>query len=106
MVVRYTSTRDAKVDVNIAEAIVQGMPQDGGLFVPRNIPTLSPEAILEPKLSYAELAWLVLSPWFDWSETELRPLIEKAYSSSGKKIDVRYTGNSIAIECRIAKLRE
>ena len=85
MVVRYTSTRDAKVDVNIAEAIVQGMPQDGGLFVPRNIPTLSPEAILEPKLSYAELAWLVLSPWFDWSETELRPLIEKAYSSSGKK---------------------
>ncbi len=85
MAVRYTSTRDARIDVSVAEAIVQGMPPDGGLFVPRNVPRLSADAILEPRLSYAELAWLVLSPWFDWRETELRPLIEQAYSSSSEK---------------------
>jgi len=75
MVIRYTSTRNGRVNASIAEAIVQGMPQDGGLFVPVQIPALPPEALNEPGLSYAELAWLVLAPWFDWSEDELRPLI-------------------------------
>jgi threonine synthase len=83
MAVRYTSTRNALVNVSIAEAIVQGMPKDGGLFVPREIPRLPPEALSEPGLPYAELAWMVLSPWFDWPEHELRPLIEEAYSSTG-----------------------
>ncbi|MDQ7795149.1 MAG: threonine synthase [Spirochaetia bacterium] len=79
MVIRYTSTRNGRVNASIAEAIVQGMPQDGGLFVPVQIPALPPEVLNEPGLSYAELAWLVLAPWFDWSEYELRPLIERAY---------------------------
>ena len=80
MAVRYTSTRNSRVNASIAEAIVQGMPQDGGLFVPEQIPALPLVALNEPGLSYAELAWLVLAPWFDWSEDELRPLIERAYT--------------------------
>jgi len=84
MAIHYTSTRNAQVRVSIAEAIVQGMPQDGGLFVPTEIPKLPLEILLEPGLSYAELAWLVLSPWFDWPEGELRPLIDEAYSSTSK----------------------
>lgn len=84
MAVLYTSTRNAHVRVSIAEAIVQGMPQDGGLFVPTEIPKLPLEPLLEPTLSYAELAWIVLSLWFDWPEWELRPLIEEAYSSTGE----------------------
>jgi len=80
MALRYTSTRNSNVSVSIAEAIVRGMPEDGGLFVPTQIPELSPEVFFEPKLSYAELACHVLSPWFDWSEAELRPLIENAYT--------------------------
>ena len=105
MAIRYTSTRDSKVDVSIAEAIVQGMPQDGGLFVPRNIPKLSPEALFEPKLNYAELAWIVLSPWFDWSEAELRPLIEEAYSSSCDKSkfdtpEIVLLSNAGSLDCK------
>jgi threonine synthase len=84
MAVRYTSTRNAHVNVSIAEAIVQGMPQDGGLFVPVKMPKLASDALFEPNLSYAELAWMVLSPWFDWPEQELRPLIEGTYSSTGE----------------------
>lgn len=79
--IRYTSTRNSCVNASIAEAIVQGMPQDGGLFVPVQIPALPIEALNEPRLSYAELARLVLAPWFDWSEDELRPLIERAYGA-------------------------
>ncbi|MEN6491631.1 MAG: threonine synthase, partial [Rectinema sp.] len=84
MAVRYTSTRNAHVNVSIAEAIVQGMPQDGGLFVPVKMPKLASDALFEPNLSYAELAWMVLSPWFDWPEQELRPLIEGTYLSTGE----------------------
>jgi len=84
MAILYTSTRNAHVRVNIAEAIVQGMPKDGGLFVPTEIPKLPLEPLLAPTLSYAELAWVVLSLWFDWPERELRPLIEEAYSSTGE----------------------
>jgi len=84
MAVRYTSTRNAHVNVSIAEAIVQGMPQDGGLVVPVKMPKLASDALFEPNLSYAELAWMVLSPWFDWPEQELRPLIEGTYSSTGE----------------------
>jgi len=85
MEVRYTSTRNARVSTHIADAIVRGMPEDGGLFVPSRIPTLRPEARFERNLTYADLAWLVMSPYFDWSEAELRPLIEKAYSASDER---------------------
>ena len=80
MNIRYTSTRNARVSTDVADAIARGMPDDGGLFVPARLPALRPEALREPNLSYAELAWLVMSPYFDWSEEELRPLIERAYS--------------------------
>jgi threonine synthase len=83
MALRYTSTRNSKVSATIAEAIVRGMPEDGGLFVPTQIPKLPPEILFEPNLSYAELAYQVLSPWFDWPEAELRTLIEKAYTFAG-----------------------
>lgn len=37
----------------------------------------------EPGLSYSELAFLVLRPWFhDWSEQDLCPLIENAYRTT------------------------
>lgn len=83
MDIRFTSTRNAHVSTDIAEAIVRGMPEDGGLFIPSRIPSLCPEARLESNLTYAELAWLVMSPFFDWSESELCPLLEKAYSADG-----------------------
>ena len=37
----YTSTRDASVRVPASVAIAKGISSDGGLFVPRTIPTIS-----------------------------------------------------------------
>lgn len=79
----FTSTRSSAVRKTIAEAIASGMPEDGGLYVPSEIPPLPREVMEEPGLSYAELAFLVLRPWFhDWSEQELCPLIENAYRTA------------------------
>ncbi len=76
----FTSTRNSSIRRTIAEAIAGGMPEDGGLYVPSEIPSLPREALEEPNLSYAELACIVLRSWFrDWTESELCPLIEQAY---------------------------
>ena len=37
----YKSTRDSSVNITSAEAIVQGISKDGGLFVPSEIPSIS-----------------------------------------------------------------
>jgi threonine synthase len=82
--IKYLSTRkDAagKGGVGIEEAIASGMPSDGGLFVPDKLPSL-PARIFQPeKLGYAELAYLVLEPFFpDWGP-KLRFILERAYGS-------------------------
>ena len=37
----YVSTRDSKVKISSAQAIVRGLSADGGLFMPESIPELS-----------------------------------------------------------------
>ncbi len=43
--VRYYSTNDASPVVGFREALFQGQPPDGGLYMPTRIPTLSPDEI-------------------------------------------------------------
>ena len=40
MVLMYHSTRDASLRATDAEALLQGLAPDGGLFVPEKIPTV------------------------------------------------------------------
>ena len=35
----YNSTRDSKVRVTASQAILQGLSEDGGLFVPEAVPS-------------------------------------------------------------------
>ena len=38
---QYVSTRDSSLRYTAAQAIVQGLSRDGGLFLPETIPALS-----------------------------------------------------------------
>ncbi|TXT48753.1 MAG: threonine synthase [Spirochaetes bacterium] len=85
--IRFSSTRalpgsgDSSA-VTIEKAIVQGMPRDGGLFVPNHLPPLPPRIFDPEPLRYADLAYLVMAPFFqDWGEESLRRIIESAYST-------------------------
>ena len=40
MEIRYKSTRNSDVTVTASEAILKGLAEDGGLFVPEQIPAL------------------------------------------------------------------
>ena len=78
---KYTSTRSKIAPINSAEAILQGLSPDGGLFVPESIPKFKLEEIeqLIP-LSYAQRAVSVLKKFLtDYSDDELAESAEVAY---------------------------
>lgn len=76
----YKSTRSGGQAVSASEAILKGIAEDGGLFVPVSVP--EPELTLDQmvNLSYKELAYAVMKGYLsDFSETELKNCIDKAY---------------------------
>lgn len=76
---KYYSTRDDSLRLTSKEAILKGISEDGGLFVPESFPEFDIEKYLE--LPYGELAYEVLKNYLtDYSEEELRSSIKHAYS--------------------------
>ena len=78
----YKSTRDAEKTVTASQAILKGLADDGGLFVPVSIPKL-PVSLGELKeMSYQEIAYTVMKEFLtDFTEEEMKSCIAKAYDS-------------------------
>lgn len=79
---KYTCTRNSNIAISASEAIVKGISDDGGLFVPSSFPILSLEdieALID--LDYAERCAKILSLYLDeFSYEELLEYARKAYS--------------------------
>ena len=77
----FVSTR-GKGRVTGAEAVVQGLAEDGGLFVPEKFPSVTKEEMERMLgMDYPERAALVLSKYFDdYDKDELLAALKKAYS--------------------------
>ncbi|NND03456.1 MAG: threonine synthase, partial [Acidimicrobiia bacterium] len=59
---RYFSTRGGAPPVSFAEAMIQGLAPDGGLYVPEVAPALEPGQLSAWRdLSYADLATEIVS---------------------------------------------
>ncbi len=86
---KYISTRDKQKMVSPSEAIVKGIAEDGGLYVPTVIPEMEPiESYVH--MSYKELAYEVLKRYFpDLGAEVLLDAIEHAY-------DEKFTAKEIA----------
>lgn len=78
----YKSTRNSGVKITSAEAIVQGISEDGGLFVPSEIPSITMDEIVKlGDMSYAERAAYVFAKYLtDFTEAEIRYCTENAYN--------------------------
>lgn len=77
---KYLSTRTKGVSIEASEAILKGLNDDGGLFVPEKIPTLEVPFEELSKMSYQEIAYEVMKLYFtDFTEDELKDCINKAY---------------------------
>lgn len=82
MELMYTSTRSAKESVTASQAILKGLAQDGGLYVPSEIPLLDTPLDELAGMSYQELAYVVMKKFLsDFTEEELKHCIHSAYDS-------------------------
>jgi len=82
MELMYASTRDANERVTASQAILRGLANDSGLYVPTEIPTLDIPMDTLAKMTYQETAYEVMSRFFtDFTEEELKHCINSAYDS-------------------------
>ena len=82
MEVLYSSTRNSEPKFTASQAILKGLADDGGLFVPDHIPALSCSMRDLSGKSYQEVAYEVMKLFFtDFTEEELKNCIERAYDS-------------------------
>ena len=80
MDIMFKSTRGDKNLVTASQAIVKGIADDGGLYVPETIPSIDFPLEDITKYSYQELAYQVLKLVLtDYTEEELRYCINSAY---------------------------
>ncbi len=78
----YKSTRNTDTTVTASEAILKGLADDGGLFVPTSIPALDVSMDVLKDMSYQEVAYEVMSRFLsDFTEEELKACINRAYDS-------------------------
>ena len=82
MELRYKSTRSNSEAVSASQAILQGLAQDGGLYVPETLPRLDKSLEELSQMTYQETAYEVMKLFLtDFTESELKDCIRKAYDS-------------------------
>jgi threonine synthase len=80
MNIMYQSTRNDSEAIPASLAILKGLADDGGLYVPTFIPRLDKRMEELTDLSYTEIAYEVMKLFFtDFTEEELKDCINKAY---------------------------
>ena len=85
----YKSTRNSKLRVKASEAILKGLSDDGGLFLPTEIPTLDVSFEELSKMNYREVAYEVMKLFLtDYTEEELKNCINNAYDDKFDTEDI------------------
>lgn len=80
MEILYNSTRNKNKTVTASQAILKGLSEEGGLFVPERIPTLDKSLEELKEMSYSQTAYEVMKLYLtDFTEQELKDCILKAY---------------------------
>lgn len=77
----FYSTRDKNNHKTVSKAILQGLAEDGGLFVPEYFPQID-LANLDPKLNYPDFATKILQEYFagDELQSKLADICKSAFN--------------------------
>lgn len=82
MEILYKSTRSDSQPVTASQAILKGLADDGGLFVPMQIPALDVSLEQLATMSYQQVAYEVMKLYLtDFTREELEACITEAYDS-------------------------
>lgn len=80
MDILYRSTRGNAETVTASQAILKGLADDGGLFVPERIPALDVDMDTLAGMTYQEVAYEVMRRFLtDFTKEELQTCIARAY---------------------------
>jgi threonine synthase len=84
--VKYVSTRGEAPELGFEDVLLAGLARDGGLYVPGQWPTLTPDELRALRgSSYQDVAYAVVSKFMDGAvpEAELKRMIAEAYATFG-----------------------
>ena len=82
MNILYHSTRNNEKKLTASQAVLQGLAEDGGLFVPDELPKLDISIDQLKDMDYRGVAYEVMKLFLtDYTEEELKYCIEHAYDS-------------------------
>lgn len=85
----YKSTRSEKETATASLAILKGLADDGGLFVPSSIPALTTSMEDLSNMTYQQVAYEVMKLFLtDFTEEELKSCIERAYDEKFDTEDI------------------
>lgn len=85
----YRSTRNAQNRVTASQAVLKGLAEDGGLYVPEQIPALGIPVAELKNMTYQEVAYAVMSRLLtDYTEEELKDCIRSAYDEKFDTQDI------------------
>ena len=91
----FISTRGGEETVLSSQAIIKGIANDGGLYVPNEFPNIYDNLKKKMGLSYIELAYEVIKEFFgDIGEENLKEVINRAYNG---KFSVREEKNFLEL---------
>ena len=81
---QYISTRNTTKNFSFKDVFLNGLASDGGLYVPKQIPSYSIQDLEKlKKLSYRELAVKIILDFCadEFSQSEIKDLVQKSYES-------------------------
>lgn len=80
--IKFKSTRGSEHELTGAQAIIQGIAEDKGLYVPTEIPALPFQIEDMIGKSYQDVAFQVIGAFFDdYTEEEMRACVDGAYDA-------------------------
>jgi threonine synthase len=82
---KYRSTRGGGAQLNFCDTVLAGLADDGGLYVPEEIPTKDAKEVKAmSQMSYNDLAYEVMRPFIpveEISDATLKDLVARSYAS-------------------------
>lgn len=92
---RFRSTRGLEKNIASANAIINGISKDGGLYVPDEFPKIYDELKKDTKIKYEDLAFKIINEYFtDIDDVELMKSINEAYNG---RFDVKVKNNFLEL---------
>ena len=87
--IRYQSTRGSENYKSAAQAVIQGIAEDKGLYVPAEIPKL-PKSVEEMTgMTYKEVAFEIIKAFFDdYTDEEMKYCTDGAYDSKFEEKEI------------------